>query len=200
MAVLSKNELDAGNLQKYQYGIDVRKGHQLYGMSGKMIYFGKWKSKRADRIIIVEMDEIISEREARFYLAVNGHNNIIRTLGYVENDLNLTIFIQDYAEYNDLASVLMDNEFNITQPILKEMFLQIADAMSYVASKRIIHGDLGCRNVLVFQVDPSEPKNNLVKITDFGLARWFDQAPAKEDPDVIPIRFCGRMSIKGKVC
>jgi hypothetical protein len=39
----------------------------------------------------------------------------------------------------------MENEFNITQPILIEMFLQIANAMSYVASERIVHNDLACR-------------------------------------------------------
>jgi serine/threonine protein kinase len=136
------------------------------------------------------MNEAISEREALFYLKVNGHNNIIRTLGYVENSLNLTIFIQEFAQFNDLAGVLMDNQFNISQTILVEMFLQIADAMSYVASKNIVHGDLGCRNVLVFQVDPFEPKNNLVKITDFGLARWIDQPPSNEDTTVVPIRYC----------
>jgi hypothetical protein len=88
-------------------------------MFGKIIYYGKWKSKSADRIIIVEMNEAIAEREAFFYLEVNSHKNIIQRLGYIENCLNLTIFIQDYAEHNDLGSVLMDNQFNITQPILK---------------------------------------------------------------------------------
>jgi serine/threonine protein kinase len=159
-------------------------------MFGKIIYYGKWKSKSADRIIIVEMNEAIAEREAFFYLEVNSHKNIIQRLGYIENCLNLTIFIQDYAEHNDLGSVLMDNQFNITQPILKEMFLQIADAMTYVASKGIVHGDLGCRNVLVFRVDSSHPRNNLVKLTDFGLARWIDQPSAQEDLSVIPIRYC----------
>jgi hypothetical protein len=47
------------------------------------------------------MNEAIAEREAFFYLEVNSHKNIIQTLGYIENCLNLTIFIQDYAEHND---------------------------------------------------------------------------------------------------
>jgi serine/threonine protein kinase len=78
------------------------------------------------------------------------------------------------------------------------MFAQIADAMSYVASKKIVHGDLGCRNVLVFRVDPSEPKNNLVKLTDFGLARWIDRPPRNEDPTVIPIRYCAPEVLRNK--
>ncbi|CAF4952374.1 unnamed protein product, partial [Rotaria sp. Silwood1] len=128
MAILSKYKLD-----EYQYGVHIQKGDQLYMMSQKKIYFGKWITRREEAIIIIEMSETIAEREALFYLEVNGHDNIIRTLGYVENSLNLTIFIQEYAPQGDLADCLMDNQLNITVPILVEMFTQVADAMSYIA-------------------------------------------------------------------
>ena len=49
-------------------------------------------------------------------------NIFIGTLGYVENDSNLTIFVQEYARQGDLADLLMDNQFNISQLILIEMF------------------------------------------------------------------------------
>ncbi|CAF0934522.1 unnamed protein product [Rotaria sordida] len=185
MAILSKYKLE-----KYEFGTHIQKKQQLYGLSGKMIYEGGWTSGRTDAIIIVEMNEMIPEREARFYLEVNDHRNIIRTYGYVENTLNLTIFIQEFAELADLAGVLMDNQIPISQTILVEMFLQIADAMSYIASNKIVHCDLGCRNVLVFRLDSFEAKNNLVKITDFGLARWIEQPPPNEKELKIPIRFC----------
>ncbi|CAF0845332.1 unnamed protein product [Rotaria sordida] len=185
MAILSKYKLE-----KYEFGTHIQKRQQLYGLSGKIIYEGRWTSGRTDAIIIVEMNEMIAEREARFYLEVNDHRNIIRTYGYVENTLNLTIFIQEFAELADLAGVLMDNQIPISQTILVEMFLQITDAMSYIASNKIVHCDLGCRNVLVFRLDSFEAKNNLVKITDFGLARWIDQPPPNEKELIIPIRFC----------
>jgi serine/threonine protein kinase len=84
----------------------------------------------------------------------------------------------------------VDNQFEINQGILVQMVIQIADVMSYVASKRIVHADLDCRHVLVFHVDSAEPRNCLVKITDFGLARCIDQSPADEDSRIIPIRYC----------
>ncbi|CAF4388482.1 unnamed protein product [Rotaria socialis] len=177
-------------LQKYQFGKDVRKMRQMYGMSGKIIYEGRWMQGRTDPIIVVEMNEVITEREAAFYLEVNNHLHIISTLGYIENSVKLTIFIQEYAPQGDLAGYLMDNPNTFTLPSFAEVFLQIADAMSYIASKRIVHGDLGCRNVLVFRVDETQLKNNLVRITDFGLARFIDKKPARANELVIPVRYC----------
>lgn len=42
--------------------------------------------------------------------------------------------------------------------------LQISKGMEYLASRNILHGDLAARNVLLSE-------NNVVKISDFGLAR-----------------------------
>lgn len=178
-------------LENYQYGVHVQKSRQLYMMSDKKIYHGKWLIKNNHpQIIIIEMSQQIAEREQPFYLDVNGHDHIIQTFGSVENSLNLSILVQEYAPLGDLASCLMDDQLHFTQSILLAMFVQIADGMSHVASRKIVHGDLGCRNVLVFRVDADQPVNSLVKITDFGLARWFDQPPVNEDKTVVPIRWC----------
>ena len=45
---------------------------------------------------------------------------------------------------------------------------QIARGMSHLANRKIIHGDLAARNVLL-------ARNNLIKICDFGLARNMQQ-------------------------
>lgn len=178
-------------LEKYQYGIDVQKTRQLYGMSGKVLYFGRWISRRTDSIIIVEMNESIAKHEAFFYRELNGHDHIIQTLGYVENNLRSTIFVQEYAQRGDLANLMMNNEIRMSQRLLMEIFSQITDAMSYVASKSIVHGDLGCRNILVYRIDSSNPKNTLVKLTDFGLSRVLHHPEmVNEDSSIIPIRYC----------
>lgn len=45
------------------------------------------------------------------------------------------------------------------------MAAQIAAGMAYLESQNYIHRDLAARNVLVAE-------NNIVKIADFGLARY----------------------------
>lgn len=178
-------------LERYQYGVDVRKRQQLYGMSGKILSLGQWISHSNENVIIVEMTEEIAQHEAYFYRALNGHNHIIHTFGYVENNLNLTIYVQEYALHSDLANYFFDNETNLSQKILIEIFSQISDAMSYIASKSIVHADLGCRNVLVYKIDRNQPKETLVKLTDFGLARRLDQSTfITENASMIPKRYC----------
>jgi serine/threonine protein kinase len=48
--------------------------------------------------------------------------------------------------------------------------------MIHITKQNIVHGDLRCANVLVFEMDPSEPRQNLVKLTNFSLARRKDQS------------------------
>lgn len=54
---------------------------------------------------------------------------------------------------------------NLKLPQLIDMSAQIAAGMAYLESQNYIHRDLAARNVLVGD-------NNIVKIADFGLARW----------------------------
>lgn len=175
------------DLKKFQYGVDIRRGRQLYGMSGKILYLGQWVTNEDQRVLIVEMNAVIAEREARFTRELNGHAHIIHTFGYVTNPSNLTIYVQEYAALGDLANVLMDARHPFSSSVYRQIFAQVADGMAHMASRSIVHGDLGCRNVLVYKLSSAQPEDTLVKITDFGLARW----PNTIDPSgIIPIRYC----------
>ncbi|CAF3479160.1 unnamed protein product [Rotaria socialis] len=183
MAIQSKLELE-----RYQFGVDIRKTRHIYGKNDKVISFGEWIKQRKERCTIVEMISDAGKREALFYQELNGHAHIIRTFGSIDNDSNYIIYAQEYAQNNDLHSFLYDTP--LSQIVLIEMFSQVANAMQFIASKSMVHGDLGCRNVLVFKLDKNQPKNNLVKITDFGLARTLKTPSPFGNPSIIPKRYC----------
>lgn len=53
---------------------------------------------------------------------------------------------------------------SVTQNNLASWAYQVAQGMQYVASMNIVHGNLSARSILLTD-------GNIVKITDFGLAR-----------------------------
>ncbi|CAF3848769.1 unnamed protein product, partial [Rotaria sordida] len=71
---------------------------------------------------------------------------------------------------------------------------KIIEAMICLVSNHIVHGDLACRNVLIFRFDENEPEKNIVKITDFGLSRHsqlYSLTPgaARTTLNIVPVRY-----------
>jgi serine/threonine protein kinase len=112
--------------------------------------------------------------EALFYVQLSCHPHIVRTFGLVESDPNSVMLVQEYAEKGDLAELMRENNFQPVRNVLVEIFTQIIDAMICLADNKIVHGDLACRNVLVFRCNSNIPEENLVKLTDFGLTKGSD--------------------------
>ncbi|CAF3197824.1 unnamed protein product [Rotaria sp. Silwood2] len=72
--------------------------------------------------------------------------------------------------------------------------VDIIDAMIYLTLNNVVHGDLACRNILVFHFDATNPKNTLVKLSDFGFSQYnqFDSFTpdfAQPTSNVIPTRY-----------
>ena len=66
--------------------------------------------------------------------------------------------------------------------------------MIFLSCNCVVHGDLACRNVLVFRFDENNPENIIVKVTDFGLSRHsslYSLTPgaAKTTLNIIPVRY-----------
>jgi serine/threonine protein kinase len=59
--------------------------------------------------------------------------------------------------------------------------------MIFLSERNVIHGDLACRNVLVFKSHPYDPKKNLVKLIDFGLTR--NNSKSSDTKIEIPVRY-----------
>ena len=181
--------------KQYQFrlGIDVCKAKQrpIFQSPGKTIYEAKWMLKPGPPIVLIEIDGAKAKREASFYVKLSCHPHIVRTYGLVDNNsLDSIMLVQEYAPEGDLSELLRGKAFQATMEVLLEIFRQIVDAMICLADNQIIHGDLACRNVLVFR----SSTDILVKLTDFGLTRtsslfFVIDSPASCTMKVIPIRY-----------
>ncbi|CAL8112337.1 unnamed protein product [Orchesella dallaii] len=80
-------------------------------------------------------------------------------------------------------------EFNINQLITWS--IEIAEGMEYLSSKRVIHGDLSARNILL-------SLNYTTKISDFGLARkmYCYSQYTRNGNDPLPWRWLALESLK----
>ncbi|CAM4954870.1 unnamed protein product [Rotaria socialis] len=170
------DEFKSSSLQKhflFRFGIDIRKAGKrpIFQTQGKSIYRAEWISKPGPDVVLLKIEGAKANREAGYYVQLGSHPHIVHTYGMVENDFNALMLVQEYATEGDLAELLKENEFQPSKLVLLEIFLQIIDAMVYLANYGIVHGDLACRNVLVFRLHNSNPQENLVKLTDFGLTR-----------------------------
>ena len=83
---------------------------------------------------------------------------------------NPWLVILEFCQYGDLKDVLQacaGKNLTLTE-LEQSMFLsQVAEGMEYLSAARFVHRDLAARNVLLHC-------NNLVKVSDFGLAVPFD--------------------------
>jgi serine/threonine protein kinase len=172
------------SLQKKDYkfvlDVDVRKkkGRPLFQTYGKTIYGAEWLSAdtKQPEIILLRIESARALKEASFYVNLTRHPHVVRTFGFVldqnnDHEDNAVMLLQEYAPEGSLYELIRERNTPLDETILIEMFLQVIDAMIFLAYNHVVHGDLACRNVLIFRFDETNPKNNVVKVTDFGLSR-----------------------------
>ena len=189
--------------KKFLYTLDVdvkkKKARPLFQTSGKTIYHAEWLPNNDGRpdIVLLKIDGARANKEASFYVDLSRHLHIVRTFGFVRENAerNSIMLLQEYASEGSLYELVSERSAPLDEKILIGMFLQIISAMSYLALHNVVHGDLACRNVLVFRFDENNAQNNVVKVTDFGLSRHsriYSQiaTAAQTALTMIPTRYC----------
>ena len=176
---------------EFELDVDIRKHRRIVQTFGKKLYNAEWiPTGRGPPIVLLQIDGARATREARFYVELI-HPNIVRTYGHVKTPLESVVLVQERAA-GDLHQCLSDLPCLPSQAVISKMFLQIASAMYYLAHRGIIHGDLACRNVLVYKYHQTDPTQNVVKLTDFGLSRFsnlYSTVNTTASIDIIPIRY-----------
>ncbi|CAF1266390.1 unnamed protein product [Adineta steineri] len=188
---------------QFTLDVDVRKmgRRPLFQATGKTLYRAEWLTANDQRpeIVLLKLDGAQARKEASFYVNLSRHPHIIRTFGFVydpniPNPDNTVVLLQEYASEGSLYDLLQDRQTVPDEKILIHIFLQIIEGMIYLASNHVIHGDLACRNVLIFRFDENQSERNNVKIADFGLSRHsqiYSRAPgaARTTLDICPVRY-----------
>ena len=169
--------------------VNITKKDPLNGRHGRF-YEADWIPKRETPIILIVMNEETSEHEALWYLTFKSHPHIVHTFDFVGNDDRLPMSLQERATHGNLQILLQSKHFQPSANVLIAIFLQILDAMIYITNQGIVHGDLRCENVLVFQMNSSNASENVVKLTNFSMAGAKNSPYIDHRPTAISVRYC----------
>jgi L1 cell adhesion molecule len=104
------------------------------------------------------------------------------------------MIVMPFVANGSLLDYIRRNQSNIGSKNLLNWAVQIARGMEYLQKRGIVHRDLAARNVLVHS-------ENLVKITDFGLAKLLDkdQDKFKAAGGKMPIKWLALESIHHRI-
>ncbi|TFK72070.1 kinase-like protein [Pluteus cervinus] len=135
-------------------GVDVRAANPRSYAVKCLIYQGHQASRQRQ----------IHLREINLHQLASTHPGVV-SLHRVIEDENMTYIIMDYAPDHDLfTQILHSCRYLGDDQLIKNVFLQILDAVEYCHSLGIYHRDLKPENILCFD------DGLRVSVTDFGLA------------------------------
>lgn len=104
-----------------------------------------------------------------------SHPNIVTVhdFGIAENKMYL---VMDFVDGQTLAQILDDRTF-LPAKRVKEIGVQICNALEYAHEQELIHRDLKPGNIMIA---PSKDGIDQVKILDFGLAKFFGEGKQQQ--------------------
>ncbi|XP_022182108.1 proto-oncogene tyrosine-protein kinase ROS-like isoform X3 [Myzus persicae] len=194
-----KNELPS--IKREQITLTKRLGSGAFGevFEGKIKDIVRGESET--RVAIKSLKEGASHCEVEEFLKeaklMNNfnHKHILQLIGVcLDNDPNF--IIMELMEEGDLLSYLRKNRqtnvLNLSD--YGQMCIDVAEGCSYLEQMHFIHRDLACRNCLV---SSSDPKERIIKIGDFGLARniYTHDYYRKEGEALLPVRWMSPESL-----
>ncbi|KAI8073091.1 kinase-like domain-containing protein [Gongronella butleri] len=105
------------------------------------------------------------------------HPGIVRLQATMEIEHHVCLVLE-YVEGGELFDFvqekrMLDVNGNVDEPLVRGLFVQLADVVQWMHTQNVVHRDLKIENVLLSTDDNGQAT---LKITDFGLARVIDPA------------------------
>ncbi|ODV90763.1 hypothetical protein CANCADRAFT_12500, partial [Tortispora caseinolytica NRRL Y-17796] len=126
-------------------------------VSGKLVAL-KWIRIEPDR----EGFPLTALRETRILQYIR-HKNVVCLMEMMTEDSNVYM-VSEYMDH-DLTGLLSRPDFILDVPRIKFLFGQLLEGLRYLHAKGVMHRDIKASNILI-------NKHGILKVTDFGLARF----------------------------
>lgn len=153
-----ERELGRGAMGVVYLGRDPRIGRQV---AIKTLSYSHVDPKQLDEF----KERFFREAEAAGRLS---HPNIV-TIYDVGEEHDLAFIAMDYIEGESLSAYVSQDTLLPVKKVY-QIVAEVAEGLGYAHDKNIIHRDIKPGNILY------QPQNDVVKVTDFGVARIVDNA------------------------
>jgi serine/threonine protein kinase len=156
-------------LGRYEIVDEIGKGAMGVVYLARDPLIGRLVALKTFRIGYSIRDVELEQFRARFIreaqsAGILSHPNIVTIHDVVEESEDGLAFIaMEYVRGTNLKSLLQGDQ-PLSLPFVVDAIAQVADALDYAHSHRVIHRDVKPANILI-------TADNRVKITDFGIAR-----------------------------
>ncbi len=137
----------------------------------------------------IELSKLDPTRIDKFMLELEisqklVHKNIVKCHDIIKTDCHWFL-VNELCDKGTLDGVI--KAFAKLDPLQKETYghhylTQLKDALCYLHKNNIVHRDLKPKNILIARGNNQDPNNmssldEVVKLADFGLARYFEHKP-----------------------
>jgi serine/threonine protein kinase len=156
-------------LGRYEIVDEIGKGAMGVVYLARDPLIGRLVALKTFRIGYSVRDQELEQFRARFIreaqsAGILSHPNIVTIHDVVEeSEEGLAFIAMEYVRGTNLKSLLQGDQ-PLSLPFVVDVIAQVADALDYAHSHRVIHRDVKPANILI-------TADNRVKITDFGIAR-----------------------------
>mmetsp|Transcript_7081 Transcript_7081/g.18164 ORF Transcript_7081/g.18164 Transcript_7081/m.18164 type:complete len:901 (-) Transcript_7081:3417-6119(-) len=137
----------------------------------KAVYEGQWRGKD---VAVLKVAKGSCDMEVSALARLSKHASLVRFYGLATDGSGHDYLLTELAPRGSLRTTIEQIEevgHDICFGTMMAISHQVCEGMEAVAAEGLLHRNLGLRNILCFQLDPTDPSLTDVKVGDFGLSK-----------------------------